>query len=38
MSELEQRALDRHGFHGEWNLCPVAHRFHYVAEPLMSDR
>jgi len=38
MKVLEQHSIRRNDFHGEWNLCPVAHRFHYAAEPLMSDR
>jgi len=28
----------RHPFHGDWNLCPVTHRFHYAAGPVMSDQ
>ena len=36
--QMARLPLDRHAWHGDWNLCPVAHRFHYVAEPLMSDR
>jgi hypothetical protein len=36
--QLAALPLDRHDWHGDWNLCPVAHRFHYAAEPLMSDR
>ena len=38
MKDLEDRALTRHHFHGDWNLCPATHRFHYAAEPLMSDQ
>ena len=30
--------ITRHRFHGDWNLCVTGHRFHYAAEPLMSDR
>ena len=37
MADLEQsRRLRRHGFHGEWNLCPVAHRFHYAGAGIMG--
>ena len=28
--------LARHRFHGEWNLCPVAHRFHYAGAGIMG--
>jgi len=27
--------LDRHDWHGDWNLCPVAHRFHYAGAGIM---
>jgi hypothetical protein len=37
-AQLAALPVSRHPFHGDWNLCPVAHRFHYAAEPLMSDR
>ena len=36
--QMDALPLTRHDWHGDWNLCPVAHRFHYAAEPLMSDR
>ena len=36
--QMEALPLTRHHWHGDWNLCPIAHRFHYVAEPLMPDR
>ena len=35
---VEALPITKHAFHGDWNLCPVTHRFHYAAEPLMSDR
>ena len=39
MKTAEPRSTStRHDFHGEWNLCVTGHRFHYAAEPLMSDR
>jgi len=38
MKQLEDRVIARHGFHGDWNLCVTGHRFHYAAEPLMSDQ
>ena len=28
--------LDRHDWHGDWNLCPVAHRFHYAGAGIMG--
>jgi Rhodopirellula transposase DDE domain len=34
IKDVEDRALTRHAFHGDWNLCPVAHRFHYAADRL----
>ncbi len=37
-AQMAALPISRHPFHGDWNLCPVAHRFHYAAEPLMSDR
>jgi Rhodopirellula transposase DDE domain len=37
-AQMAALPISRHPFHGDWNLCPVAHRFHYAAVPLMSDR
>jgi hypothetical protein len=28
--------LDRHDWHGDWNLCPVAHRFHYAGAGILG--
>ncbi len=36
MRDIEARALTRRAFHGEWNLCPVAHRFHYAGAGIMG--
>jgi hypothetical protein len=35
MQDLEDRALTRHGFHGEWNLWPIGHKFHYALGRIM---
>ena len=36
--QMDALPLTRHDLHGDWNLCPATHRFHYAAEPLMSDQ
>jgi hypothetical protein len=28
--------VTRHDWHGDWNLCPVAHRFHYAGAGIMG--
>jgi Rhodopirellula transposase DDE domain len=35
MTELETRALTRHRFHGDWNLWPIGHKFHYALGRIM---
>ena len=35
-AELDALPLDRHDWHGDWNLCPVAHRFHYAGAGIMG--
>jgi hypothetical protein len=36
-AQMDALPITRHGWHGDWNLCVTGHRFHYAAEPLMSD-
>ena len=36
--QMDALPLTRHDWHGDWNLCVTGHRFHYAAEPLMSDQ
>ena len=35
-AEMDALPLARHDLHGEWNLCPVAHRFHYAGAGIMG--
>jgi hypothetical protein len=30
--------IDYHGFHDDWNLCPLTHKFHYVLRSVMCGR
>ena len=34
-AELAAIPLSRHEWHGDWNLCLPAHRFHYAPGPIM---
>ena len=36
IAQLAALPVSRHSFHGDWNLCPVAHRFHYAGAGIMG--
>jgi len=35
MKAFEARHLQRHEFHGNWNLWPIGHKFHYALGRIM---
>ena len=35
-AQMAALPVSRHPFHGDWNLCPVAHRFHYAGAGIMG--
>ncbi len=35
MKAFEARHLQRHEFHGNWNLWPITHKFHYAPGRIM---
>jgi len=35
-AQMAALPISRHPFHGDWNLCPVAHRFHYAGAGIMG--
>ena len=35
-AQMAALPVSRHSFHGDWNLCPVAHRFHYAGAGIMG--